>query len=148
MSELEVSIEKLSAYTLEDAAGIGRFMPFLSDKLTGDPIPEALLIAIIESPYHEQLIARLDGIIVGSATLNILMGPAAGRVGYLEDFVTDAEVRGKGIGTKLWDEMIAWCESQQIALEFTSNPSRVNAHAFYRSRGAVVRDTTVFRVEQ
>lgn len=123
-------------------------MPHLSQRKDSTPMSEELLTEIIDSPHHEQLVARLDGKIVGTATLSIILGPAAGRVGYLEDFVTDSELRGIGIGAKLWDEIVAWCNEHDIDLEFTSKPSREAAHKFYRSHGAVVRETTVFHVYQ
>jgi len=147
MSSHNVQIEYLIEYTPEDAAAIGRLMPFLSQKLSNKPIPEELLTQIIESPYHEQLVARLDGKIVGAATLSIIMGPAVGRQARLESFVTDPEVRGQGIGSKIWDEALRWCVERQIDLEFTSNPSRKAAHDFYLARGAEIRDTTVFHVQ-
>jgi GNAT superfamily N-acetyltransferase len=146
MSDL-VTVERIAEYTPEDAAGLGRLMPFLSDRLSGDPMDEQLLRAIVESPHHEQLVARLDQTIVGAATMNILMGPGAGRQGYLEDFVTDPEVRGQGIGDKVWQGMIDWCTEQGIDLAFTSHPSREAAHRFYLSHGAETRDTSVFFVE-
>ena len=147
MSNHEVAIERLTKYSFEDAVGIGRLMPFLSKSMGSAPVPEELLTEIINSPYHEQLVARLDRIIVGAATLNILMGPAVNRSGYLEDFVTDPEMRGSGIGGKLWDEMIAWCKERDISLEFTSKSSRTAAHSFYLGHGATIRDTTVFHVD-
>jgi len=146
MPSPEVVIERLTKYSSEDAAGIGRLMPFLSESKHSAPMPEDLLTEIINSPYHEQLVARLNSIIIGAATLSIVMGPAAGRVGYLEDFVTDPEIRGVGVGHRLWDEMILWCQEHEISLEFTSKPSREAAHKFYLSHGAVTRHTTAFRV--
>lgn len=148
MTNPEVSVERLTEYSFEDAAGIGRLMPFLSERLSPDPIPEDLLREIINSPHHEQLVARLDSLIVGAATLSILMGPAAGTVGYLEDFVTDSELRGRGIGDRVWNEMMKWCNERGVGLEFTSKPSRKAAHSFYLSHGAMIRDTTVFRVDR
>ena len=146
MNESDVIIERLEQYSAEDAAGIGRLMPFLSQELGGEPIPEELLTEIINSPYHEQLIARLDSRIVGSATLNILMGPAVHKAGYLEDFVVDSEIRGHGIGGKLWEEMMTWCEEYGVSLNFTSHSGRTDAHRFYLARNAQIRDTTVFQV--
>ena len=143
MSNTEVYIERLSTYTPEDAAGIGRLMPFLSDKLDDKPISETLLREIIASPHHDQLVARLDSIIVGAATLNILMGAGMYKQGYLEDFVTDPTVRGNGVGARLWDEMMVWCDEHGVDLAFTSRGSRQTAHAFYKSR-AETRNTTNF----
>ena len=147
MIHTEVIVERLTSYSSQDAAGIGRLMPFLSASKSGDPIPKELLSEIIHSPYHEQLIARLGTKIVGTATLNMLMGPAVHKAGYLEDFVTDPGVREKGVGSKIWDEMLVWCKDNGVGLEFTSRSSREAAHRFYLAKGAEIRDTTVFHVD-
>lgn len=143
----DVSIERLTYYSEEDAIQLGRLMPFLSQSFSNDPVSEDLLNIIISSPYHDQLVARLEGRIVGAATLSLVIGAAAGKKGYLEDFVTDPEVQGQGIGGKVWNEIMHWCEERGINLEFTSRPSREAAHSFYFSHGATVRDTTAFRVD-
>ncbi|MFO0882489.1 MAG: GNAT family N-acetyltransferase [Candidatus Saccharimonadales bacterium] len=146
MSDPEVKVERLQEYSEADAAGIGRLMPYLSERLSNEPVAEDLLRAIIDSPYHDQLVARLNGLIVGAATMNLLMGPGVNKQGYLEDFVTDPEVRGVGIGDKVWQAMVTWCQEQDIDFTFTSHPAREAAHRFYIKHGAEVRDTTVFRV--
>ena len=146
MSELNVEVQRLSEYAEADAVGIGRLMPFLSERLSGDPMNAERLKAIINSPYHEQLVARLNGRIVGAATMNLLMGPGMDKEGHLEDFVTDPEVRGRGIGDKVWQEMLARCRENGVNLSFTSKPSRELAHRFYKNHGAEIRNTTVFRV--
>jgi GNAT superfamily N-acetyltransferase len=149
MSELDVSVERLNEYSDADAAGIGRLMPFLSENLSAEPMDEDVLRDIISSPYHDQLVARLDGIIVGTATMNLLMGPAVERKGNLQDFVADPDIRRRGIGDKIWGSMLEWCAEHKanVGLEFTSKASRVEAHSFYKKHGAEVRDTIVFEVE-
>jgi len=146
MNQHGISIERLTAYSQKDAIDIGRLMPFLSQRMNDKPIDQKLLTQIIESPYHEQIVARLNGKIVGAATLSIIMGPAVGKQARLEGFVTDPEIRGRGIGSRIWDEILLWCNERDIDLEFTSNPSRAAAHRFYLTRGAEIRDTTTFHV--
>ncbi len=143
----EVSVNRLEQYSEADAAGLGRLARFLSEKFDGNPINKEFLEEIIRSPYHDLLIARIENRIVGAATLNILMGAAAGKIGYLEDFVTDPNVRRQGIGGKIWDEIVIWCKQHDVDLEFTSKPSREDAHRFYLARGATIRETTVFHVD-
>jgi GNAT superfamily N-acetyltransferase len=65
---------------------------------------------------------------------------------FLEDFVTNPEVRGRGIGDKVWQEMLTWCRENDVNLSFTSKPSRELAHKFYKNHGAEIRNTTVSRV--
>lgn len=141
-------IERLTAYNAEDASEIGRLMPFLSQRMSSGPVPKELLTQIITSPYHEQIVARLGDKIVGAATLSIIMGPAVGKQARLEGFVTDPEIRGQGIGSRIWDEIMKWCDEHDVDLEFTSNPRRKAAHDFYLARGAEIRDTTVFHVRR
>lgn len=146
-SSPEIHVERLHVYTPEDAVGIGRLMPYLSESFDDGAIPEGLLREIIESSNHEQLVARLDAKIIGAATLSIIMGAGAGKKGWLEDFVTDPEANTRGIGQAVWNEMAEWCAEQDIHLNFTSRPSREAAHNFYLKNGATIRNTTVFEAD-
>ena len=140
-------IEILKKYTPQDAAQIGRLMPYLSDKFTNDPIPEKDLRQIIESPYHDQLVIRDEsGQIVGTATLSIVIGVASGIKAYLDEFVVDPESRGGGIGSKLWDGMLDWARLRKAnQLNFTSSSAHASTHPFYLKRGAIIRDTNYFK---
>jgi hypothetical protein len=140
-----ISVERLQTYSPEDAAGLGRLMPFLSESFTDTPVDETLLRTIIESEYHDQLVARLDAKIVGAATLSVVMGSAMGKKGWLEDFVTDPNTGIRGIGQLVWNEMGVWCVENDIDLEFTSKATRLAAHNFYTKQGAKIRNTTVFK---
>ncbi|MEX0748970.1 MAG: GNAT family N-acetyltransferase [Candidatus Saccharimonadales bacterium] len=144
----EVNVERLAQYSLEDAEQLGKLMPFLSSSFSGEPIDTELLDAIISSAFHDQLVARQRGRIIGAATLSLVMGAAAGKKGYLEDFVVHPDTQGQGIGIGIWEEMISWCREQGVStLNFTSAPSKEAAHRFYHANGAIERDTTVFRVD-
>lgn len=143
----EIAVERLKTYTPEDAAGIGRLMPYLSESFSGDPIPEELLREIVESDSREQLVARISSRIVGAATLNIIIGPGTGKKGWLEDFVSDPTTGQRGIGQAVWNEMEKWCLEKGVNLYFSSRPSREAAHNFYSKNGAHPRDTTVFKKE-
>ncbi len=143
----EFHVERLTTYSPEDAAGIGQLMPQLSKSFSNEPIPEELLRTIIESPHHEQLVARTPEKIIGAATLSIILGSGAGKKAWLEDFVSDKNSGMRGVGQALWDEMLIWCSEKDADLHFTSRSSREDAHAFYLKQGAVIRDTTVFRKE-
>ena len=148
MSEtIEPYVSRLTEYSEDDASELGTLMTHLSDKFIDRPIDKELLEAIIQSPYHEQLVARFQGRIVGAATLSIVMGAGAGRMGYLMDFVTDPDVRGQGLGKRLWADMMSWCSENDVNLTFTSRPERAAAHEFYVRSGAEIRDTTVFLAE-
>ena len=142
-----ISVKCLVNYSYDDAVEIGRLLPHLSDSLSGQPIPRKILETIIASPFHDQFIARTpDGTIVGTATLSIVAGISTGQSAWLEDFVVDPGHQGAGIGSQLWDAIIEWCALHSaVTLEFTSNPRRIGAHKFYKSRGAVIRETSYFK---
>lgn len=140
-----INIERLTMYSEQDAIDMGKLMPVLSEKFSNQPINRGLLKEIIESPFHEQIVARLDARIVGCATLSITMGVGAGRKAYLEDFVVDPTIQGQGIGGKIWEEITKWCTEQDLRLFFTSSAEKEDAHRFYEKKGASVRNTTVFQ---
>jgi GNAT superfamily N-acetyltransferase len=140
-----INIERLTTCSEQDAIDMGNLMPVLSDKFNDQPVDQGLLKEIIESPNHEQIVARLGARIVGCATLSITMGVGAGRKAYLEDFVVDPTTQGQGIGGKIWDEITLWCQEREVSLFFTSSADKEDAHRFYLKRGATIRDTTVFR---
>lgn len=117
-----------------------------SGKDRGD-IPASWFNDLISSDYHDMLIAYDDNdAIIGIATLSIIMGPIVRRTAYLEDFVTDQNYRGQGVGSALWDAMLDWARSKDCTeLNFTSGQGREAAHAFYKHKGATIYDTNFFR---
>ena len=142
------TIETLSQYTEHDARAMGHLLTSLSDTFDGSPISEQTLRNIIESPFHDQLVARDEtGTIIGMLTVSITIGAGVHRGAWLEDFVVDRSTQGTGVGSKLWDVLLEWCRSHDAhKLDFTSRPTKVAAQQFYLKRGAVVRDTNYFRV--
>ena len=148
MKAEEVTVRIADEYSPELAAGIGRLLPALSARHSGEPVSEDRLRAIIDSPDRDQFVAEVHGRIVGSAVLNLIVGNLDSKA-WLEDFVVSDEeaVRGKGVGFRLWNAMKDWCLERDVYLEFTSRPSRTEAHAFYARQGAVIRDTAAFRAE-
>ena len=133
-------------YSPELAAGIGQLLPALSERHSGEPVPRELLEAIIDSPDRDQFVAEMAGRIVGTGTLNLIVGPM-GKKAYLEDFVTspDEQVRSKAVGYQIWEAMRQWCVAREVDLEFTSKPERAEAHRFYQRQGAHIKPTSVFR---
>jgi GNAT superfamily N-acetyltransferase len=143
-----VEIARLSKYSSQDAADIGRLMPTLSEELSSQPINEKSLREIISAPNAVQLVARLNGKIVGVATLSTIYSLDVGRNAYLMAFIVDPETQGQGVGGQLWNEMLSWCHDQGIKrLEFTSGSKREAAQHFYLKRGVKIKDTNFFRLE-
>ena len=142
-----MNITTLKEYTPETAQRIRELLIQLSrsGKDRGE-IPKEWFDELIASPYHDMLIAEEDGQIVGIATLSVKMGPITHKNAYLEDFVTDNTIRGKGIGGQLWDAMLDWARKKGCQdLEFTCGHGREAAQAFYQKKGASIYDTNFFR---
>ncbi len=142
-----MNVRKLETYTPEIAARVRELLIELSrSKKDKGEIPREWFEDVINSPYHDLLIAEEDGKILGIATLSILMGPGIRKNAYLEDFVTDSTVRGKGIGSALWNAMLEWAAEKGCKdLEFTCGHGRESAQEFYKHHGAEIYDTNFFR---
>ena len=143
-----MNIKCLNQYNPEIANRIRELLIQLSrsGKDKGE-IPREWFEDVISSPYHDLLIAEEDGRILGIACLSVVMGPGIKKNAYLEDFVTDTTVRGKGVGSQLWDAMLSWARSKGCQnLEFTCGHGREQAQAFYKSHGAEIYDTNFFRL--
>lgn len=141
-------VKTLTEYTPEAAARIRELLIQLSrsGKDRGE-IPREWFDELIASPSHDMLLAiDDDGKIQGIATLSITMGPIIRKNAYLEDFVTDASVRGQGVGGQLWNAMLEWATAKGCQnLEFTCGQGREKSQEFYKHHGAEVYDTNFFR---
>lgn len=140
-------VKPLDKYTPEVAARVRELLIQLSrsGKDKGE-IPEEWFNDIINSPWHDLLVAEEDGKILGIASVSVTMGPGIRKNAYLEDFVTDAEVRGKGVGTAIWNAYEAWAKEKGCKnLEFTCGHGREKSQEFYKNHGAEVYDTNFFR---
>lgn len=140
-------VKKLETYTPEVAARVRELLIQLSrsGKDKGE-IPREWFEDVINSPYHDLLIAEEDGKILGIATLSVIMGSGIRKNAYLEDFVTDSTVRGKGVGGALWNAMLEWAAEKGCKeLEFTCGHGRESAQEFYKHHGAEIYDTNFFR---
>ena len=142
-----MKIIRLTEYSLDTANRIRELLIQLSrsGKDRGE-IPEQWFKDLIKSPYHDMLLAMEDDKIIGIATLSVTMGPITRKNAYLEDFVTDSTVRGKGVGSALWDEMLKWCAEKGCGnLVFTCGEGRESAQEFYKHHGAEIYNTNFFR---
>jgi GNAT superfamily N-acetyltransferase len=141
-----ITIETVGRYSDALAIGIGKLMPVLNHDLGDMPIAPELLKSITKSPSHGLFVALSDDEIVGVAVLSVVMGIDIGKNAYLESFVVSPQFQGQGISGKIWDEMLGWARTKGCQkLEFTSNPKRKRAIAFYQKHGAIIYPTNFFR---
>lgn len=142
-----MQIKKLENYTPEIATRIRELLIQLSrsGKDRGD-IPKQWFDDVINSSWHDLLYAEEDSQILGIACLSVTMGPGIKKNAYLEDFVTDSTIRGKGIGSALWQAIVEWGREKNCQnLEFTCGNGREASQQFYKNRGAEIYDTNFFR---
>lgn len=146
-----ITIKTLTEYDPKLAKTMGKLLTQLSTNWDGSPITREWIENIIESPWHDQLLALDDhNKLVGMATMSAVLGAKIGRNAYLEDFVVDASCRGQGIGTKMWEKIVKWGKTKACnRLEFTAsgNEKKSGAVQFYLKRGVQIYDTNFFRLE-
>ena len=120
-----------------------RLIPQLSKS---NPAPtKEQLESIVASDSSQILLAKADGVIVGSLTLVIFHIPTGVRA-WIEDVVVDGLARGAGVGEAL--NIFAINESRKrgaTTVDLTSRPSREAANRLYQRLGFVQRDTNVYR---
>ena len=122
-----------------------RLIPQLSKS---NPAPtKKQLESIVASDSSRVLVAKVDGVIVGSLTLVIFHIPTGIRA-WIEDVVVDADVRGKGVGEALNTFALAEAKRQgATTVDLTSRPSREAANRLYQRLGFKARETNVYRYD-
>lgn len=126
----------------EDEEPLARLLGQLSSSATFDI---DRIRAVLDHQATELLVARLDGRIVGMATLVSVPLPTGLR-GHVEDVVVDQSLRGRGIARRLLETMTAMTAAKGMrTLDLTSRPSRESALRLYESVGFERRETNVLR---
>lgn len=120
-----------------------RLVPQLSKS---SPPPTAAEVAeMVDSPASDVLVARLDGVIVGTLTLVVFRIPTGVRA-WIEDVVVDDSARGHGVGDLLNRFALDLARTKGAkTVDLTSRPSREAANRLYQRIGFQPRDTNVYR---
>jgi GNAT superfamily N-acetyltransferase len=96
------------------------------------------LNALLADPQGKVLVlvAELDGMVAGMATVQTLISTAeGGRVGLIEDVIVDRKFRSRGIGTLLLEGIVGWSERAGLKrLQLLADRDNHPALAFYASR--------------
>ena len=138
-----VEVEAVREVTLDLTAAFARLIPQLSSS-SPPPDPDQLA-EIVAHPGTTIFVARYDGVIVGTLTLVVFRIPTGVRA-IIEDVVTDADARGKGVGGALTQAAIAHATSAGArTVDLTSRPSREAANRLYQRMGFELRETNVYR---
>ncbi len=140
---MTVTLEIATAADDDLVQAFARLIPQLSK--SSPPPTAAQLAEMVAAPASEVLLARLDGVIVGTLTLVTFRIPTGMRA-WIEDVVVDDSARGHGVGDALnrFALLIA-AEKGCKTVDLTSRPSRAAANRLYQRLGFEPRDTNVYR---
>lgn len=140
---VSASIEIASEVSDELVEAFARLVPQLSKN---SPPPNAAeLEEMIASGASDVLVARLNGVIVGTLTLVTFRIPTGVRA-WIEDVVVDDSARGHGVGDLLNRFALDVARRKGAkTVDLTSRPSREAANRLYQRIGFEPRDTNVYR---
>lgn len=114
------------------------------------PVESSRLRSLIEEERLHLFVCRDDNAgIIGMLTLTCC--PTLARDKYwIEDVIVDEAFRGQGAGRALLRAAVGYARQELKAscIYLTSNPSRVQARALYRSEGFEEYETGVFRIRK
>lgn len=142
---MTVAIEIATAVDDELVAAFARLIPQLSK--SSPPPSAAELVEMVEGAATDVLVARLDGVVVGTLTLVTFRIPTGVRA-WIEDVVVDDSARGAGVGDALNRFALDIARGKGAkTVDLTSRPSREAANRLYQRIGFEPRETNVYRYD-
>ena len=83
---MTVTVSPLMEYDADIAEKMGILLKDLSSHYEGEAVPREVIEDIIESPWHDILVAtNEEGDLVGMASVSVVMGALVNKNLYLED---------------------------------------------------------------
>ncbi|MFJ2576507.1 GNAT family N-acetyltransferase [Kitasatospora aureofaciens] len=140
---MSLDVEVVHETTDELVAAFADLLPQLST--SAEPLDHEALARLVACDSNNLLVARLDGVIVGTLTL-VLSPLPSGLRARIEDVVVDSATRGKGVGAALTEEAVRLAKDAGArTVDLTSRPSREAANRLYERAGFQARDSKVYR---
>lgn len=141
--KIDVELAQKADQELLDA--FGRLLPQLS--ASARPLDAEAVGRVLGCDANTVLVARGDGVIVGTLTLVMFPLPAGLRA-RVEDVVVDASARGHGVAGLLVEEALRIArEAGARTVDLTSRPDREAADRLYGRLGFEVRESRVYRMD-
>jgi ribosomal protein S18 acetylase RimI-like enzyme len=140
---VSVVIEVATQSDDELLQAFARLVPQLSK--SSPPPSAAELAEMVNSAASDVIVARLDGVIVGTLTL-VVFRLSTGVRAWIEDVVVDEAARGHGLGDQLNRFALDLARQKGArSVDLTSRPSREAANRLYQRIGFTPRETNVYR---
>jgi len=101
------------------------------------------------SEEFQEIVADIDGIVVGYLLLTRVLNPIKNHYYYLVDYVcVDSNYRGRGIGKYLLDYAYQVAKAGGgMYLQLTCSRFRIAAHKLYAKCNFMKRDSDIYRKE-
>ncbi len=139
-----LTIEAATEASSELEQGLAALMPQLNPALAGPTREE--LIAVLADPATTLLVARLDNVIVATATVIVYNTPAWTKA-RIEDLVVDEGNRGQGVGKELVNACLNVARERGAGVvELQSARRREVANRLYPRLGFERRESNVYRM--
>ncbi len=99
-----------------------RLLELIRELATYERAPDEVTVSLAhfeesgfgQHPVWWGFVAEIDGVVVGFAIYYIRYSTWKGRRMYLEDILITEEMRGKGIGSRLFDRLIEEAREKQL----------------------------------
>jgi ribosomal protein S18 acetylase RimI-like enzyme len=138
-----ISVRVAASVDADLVAAVTALLPQLSR--SAPPPTHEQLSRIVADPATTLFVADDGTRIVGTLTLAAFEIPT-GRRAWIEDVVTDASVRGTGVGSALVNAALAHAATLGVrTVDLTSRPDREEANRLYVRLGFERRTTNVYR---
>ena len=132
---------ELLTYTDTDFSDLASLMQELSSNII---FTREYLERMLADPNSHLYVIREEGRIVACASLCIFHQPFSTDA-TIESVVVSSKMRGKGLGRKLMEHLIAEAFRMNVdCIHLTSNPKRVAANALYQKMGFVRNETNCY----
>jgi GNAT superfamily N-acetyltransferase len=116
---------------------LDEFNTLLKSQDKPSEISGALFDEVISRSDNKIFVAEENNEVAGTATLYFLPNMRHGSYsGYVRDFFVTEKMRGKGVGTAIFEEMINYCRKNKVkTIKLTTGDELLNAQKFYEEKG-------------
>ena len=143
--KVAVTIEAVREPDEEVRDALGTLLPQLNRGL-GKPSRE-LLAAVVADPAATLLVARVDGQIVGTATVAVVATPTC-ITAHINDVVVDDAARRQGAGRRLMEAALEIARERGAGVvRLTTAERRGEAHRLYESLGFKNTGSRAYRLD-